>query len=329
MNFKYDNVYINSTGTIVGPIEHDGPLSKYYDEYYDDFYFGRDSWEKSESKLIEDSVDIALRKNGITRDKVDIHISGDLLNQIVATNYASKNIGIPLIGIYGACSTSVLGLIIGSNMVESNQIKRCISSTSSHNLAAEKQFRYPVEYGGPKKKTLTFTCTGGCSAILSSEKKGIKVESSTLGRVIDMGVTDVYNMGAVMAASAGDTLNRHLKYHNRKPDYYDLILTGDLGVYGKAIFRDYVFKEYGYTLNNYEDAGSIIYDRAKQPVYAGASGPAALPLVAYGYIFSRMLSGELKRVLLIGTGALMNSSMVNQKCSIPSISHAISLEVIK
>lgn len=329
MNFKYDNVYINSTGSVVGPYEDNGPLSKYFDMSYDDFYFGRNSWELAEAKLIEDSVDVALNKYRLTKNDIDVHISGDLLNQIVATNYAAISTNIPLVGIYGACSTSVLGLILGSNMIEAKQIKRCLCSTSSHNAAAEKQFRYPVEYGGPKPKTLTFTSTGGVTALLSSDKKGIKVESGTIGRVMDMGVTDVFNMGAVMAPAAADTLNRHLKLNNRNPEYYDLIITGDLGVYGEKIFKEYIYKEYGYKLNNYIDSGTLLYDREKQPVYAGASGPACLPLVTYGYIFNKMQKGEYKRVLIIATGALMNPSMVNQKYSIPSIAHALSLEVIK
>lgn len=329
MNFKYSNVYINTTGTVVGPYENNGPLSKYYDSNYDDLYFGRDSWEMAESKLITDSAELAISKANLNKDDIDIHISGDLLNQIVATNYAASSIKIPLVGIYGACSTSVLGLIVGANMIEAKQVKNALCSVSSHNAAAEKQFRYPVEYGGPKKKTLTFTATGGASAILSTLPKGIKIESGTIGRVIDMGVCDVYNMGAVMAPSAADTLYRHLKENNRTPDYYDLILTGDLGVYGKSIFKEYVKSEYGWDLKNYDDSGTLIFDRENQPVYAGASGPACLPLVTYSYIFNKMKKGDYEKVLIIATGALMNTSMVNQKYSIPSISHALSLEVSK
>lgn len=329
MNFKYNNVYINTTGTVVGPYEFNGPLSRYFDSNYKDLYFGRKSWELAESKLIEDSVDVTLLKAGITKMDINLQISGDLLNQLIATNFASVSLNIPLVGIYGACSTSVLGLILASNMIDAKQIKNAIVSVSSHNAAAEKQFRYPVEYGGPKRKTTTFTSTGGASALLSTDKMGIKIESGTIGRVIDMGIKDAYNMGAVMAPAAADTLYRHLTLNNRKPDYYDLILTGDLGVYGKEIFKDYMNTEYGITLTNYEDAATLLYDRDKQPVYAGASGPACLPLVTYGYIFNKMKSGIYKRVLIIATGALMNTSSVNQKLTIPAIAHALSLEVIK
>ena len=329
MTFKYNNVYINDTATITGPYEANGPLSKYFDKSYNDLYFNMKSWELAEIKLIEESIDILLNKVGKTKFDVDVLVSGDLLNQIAATNYAASSLGIPLIGIYGACSTSVLGLIIASNMIEAKQIKNAITSTSSHNNAAEKQFRYPVEYGGPKRKTTTFTSTGGASAYLSSNKKGIKIESATLGTVVDLGVTDVYHMGAVMAPAAAKVIYDHLRETKREIGYYDLILTGDLGIYGKDILKDYMLTEYNVELKNYDDCGSMIYDIEKQPVYAGASGPACAPLVTYGYVFDKMYKKEIKRVLLVATGALMNTTMVNNKSTIPSIAHAISMEVVE
>ncbi len=329
MTFKYNNVYINDTSTITGPYESKGPLSKYFDKSYNDLYFGTKTWELAEVKLIEESIDILLNKLEITKFDVDVLISGDLLNQIVATNYAASSLGIPLIGIYGACSTSVLGLIIASNMVEAKQVKNAVTSTSSHNNAAEKQFRYPVEYGGPKRKTTTFTSTGGASAYLSRDKKGIKVESATLGTVVDLGITDVYHMGAVMAPAAAKTIYDHLRETKREIGYYDLILTGDLGIYGKDILKDYMQTEYSIELKNYDDCGSMIYDVENQSVYAGASGPACLPLVTYGYIFDQMKKKDIRRVLLVATGALMNTTMVNNKSTIPAIAHAISLEVVE
>ena len=218
MTIKYENVYINETATVTGPYEKKGPLHGYFDKGYDDFYFGMPTWEQAEGKLIEDSVDILLSKLGKTRFDIDLHISGDLLNQTVASNYAAADLGIPYLGIYNACATSVEGIIIGSNMIEARQIKNCICSVSSHNNAAEKQFRYPVEYGGPKPKTTTFTTTGAATAYLTNEKEGIKVESATVGKVIDMGVKDVYNMGAVMAPACADTIFQHLKDTGRTTD---------------------------------------------------------------------------------------------------------------
>ena len=328
MTFKYNNVYINNTSTVVGPYEAKGPFSKYFDKTYDDFYFGEKSWEQAEMKSIKDSVEILLNKLNIKNTKVDIHIGGDLLNQIVATNYASAQIGIPLIGIYSACASSMLGLMLASNMIEANQIKNAIVTASSHNNGAEKQFRNPVEYGGPKKEYTTFTTTGCASCYLSNEKSNIKVESATLGTVTDMGVTDVFNMGAVMAPAAARVISDHLKDTGRTLDYYDLILTGDLGIVGKMILKEYIKKEYNINLKNYDDSACMIFDIDKQPVYMGGSGPACLPLVTYTHIFDKMKKGKLNKVLLVATGALMNPSICNQHLSIPSIAHAISLEAV-
>ncbi len=329
MTFKYNNVYINETSTICGPYENKGPLAKYFDKHYDDFYFEQKTWEQAEIKSIEDSVNLLLNKINLKNSDVDVHIGGDLLNQIVATNYASKNIGIPLIGIYGACSTSCLSLILASNMIDKNQVKNAIVTASSHNNGAEKQFRNPVEYGGPKKDYTTFTTTGCASAYLSNITSNIKIESGTLGTVCDLGITDVFNMGAVMSPAAAKVIYDHLKDTGRTVDYYDLILTGDLGEVGKNILKEYMKKEYNISLKNYEDSACMIFNTDKQPVYTGGSGPACLPLVTYSYILDKMKKGKLNRVLIVATGALMNPSMCNQKLSIPSIAHAISLEVSK
>jgi stage V sporulation protein AD len=328
MTQRYDNVYLNETSVVTGPIEAHGPFSKFFDGSYDDFYFGEKSFETAESKLIDDSVDILLNKIGKTRFQIDLHISGDLLNQLVSSNYAGSRLGIPFLGVYSACASSVEGLIIGSNMIESKCIDNVICTVSSHNTAAEKQFRYPVEYGGPKPSYTTFTTTGGVCAYLTRNKSGVKVDSSTIGTVVDLGIRDVYNMGAVMAPACGDTIYRHLMNTKREVGYYDLILSGDLGIYGKKILIDYMRTEYNIDLKNYDDAGSMVFDIDEQSVYSGGSGPACLPIIAYSYIFDKMKKGELSRVLLVATGALMNTTMVNQKLSIPSIAHAISLEVI-
>lgn len=329
MTNKYNNVYINEVSTVTGPYETKGPFSKLYDKSYDEFYFGEKTFEQAESKLIDESVDILLNKIGKTRFQVDLHISGDLMNQLVASNYAASRLGIPYLGIYNACASSVEGLIIASNFIENNVCRNVICTVSSHNNSAEKQFRYPVEYGGPKPRYTTFTTTGGAGFYLTKEKTGVKVDSSTIGTVVDLGIKDVYNMGAVMAPAAGDTIYKHLMNTKREIGYYDLILTGDLGIYGKKILYEYMKTEYNIELKNYDDAACMIYDINRQPVYAGGSGPACLPLVFNSYVFNKMKKGEYKRVLLIATGALMSPTMVNQKLSIPSIAHAISLEVIE
>ena len=214
-------------------------------------------------------------------------------------------------------------------MIDAKQIKNCICSVSSHNNAAEKQFRYPVEYGGPKPKTNTFTVTGGASAYLSNVTSNIKVESSTVGIATDMGIKNVYQMGAVMAPACADTIHRHLMDTKRDVDYYDMIYSGDLGIYGKAILKDFMKTEYNINLKNYDDTACMIYDLENQDVYSGGSGAACAPLVTYGYILSKMKKKELKRVLIVATGALMSPTAVNEKMTIPSIAHAISLEVVE
>ena len=329
MTQKYNNVYIKETATITGPYEAKGPLSKYFDQSYEDFYFKESTWEQAESKSITDAIDILLNKANLTKYDIDLFISGDLLNQLTASNYAAKNLPCPYIGAYAACASSTLGLTIAANYIENNTVEKVICTTSSHNNGAEKQFRYPVEYGGPKPKTTTFTSTGSVAALLTNEKSNIKIESSTLGKVIDSEINDVFNMGGVMAKAAADTINTHLEETGRNVDYYDLILTGDLGFYGQKILREYMKTEYNINLINYNDTGVMLYDLEKQPVYAGASGPACAPLVTYGYIFNKMKEKKLKKVLLVATGALHSQTTANQKLNIPAIAHAISLEAVR
>ena len=328
MTFKFKNVYINETSTVVGPYESAGPLGKYFDFYYKDLYFGEKNWEQAEVKLACEAIDRLTLKGNFSIDGDIGFIGGDLLNQIVASNYAMSNFNNSFIGVYAACSTATLGLILGASLIDSGYMKKVITFTSSHNTAAEKQYRYPVEYGGPKPKSTTFTATGAAAALLTGNASTIKLESGTLGAVIDSKVKDVFNMGAVMAKAAADTIVKHLRDTGRNIDYYDLVLTGDLGVYGKKILKEYMLSEYNIKLKNYNDTGVMLYDRESQPVYAGASGPACAPLVTYGYIFDKMRKGKYKKVLLAATGALMSPTMVNHKLSIPAICHAVSLEAI-
>ena len=328
MTFKYNNVYINEVSTITGPKEGEGPLSKFFDKSYSEYYMGSDTWEQAEIKMNTENIDLLLNKSNRSKKDVDIFISGDLLNQIVASSYAASTLNIPYMGIYSACATSTEGIIIASNMIEGGLINNSVVNVSSHNNASEKQFRYPVEYGGPKPVTQTFTVTGSASALISNKKSNIKVESATLGKCIDSGVKNVFDMGSVMAIAAADTIDKHLKDTKREIGYYDLILTGDLGMYGKNLLKDVLKDEYGYDTKNVDDSACMIYDINKQSVYAGGSGPACIALVTYSYISNLMRQGKLNRVLMVATGALMNPTMVNQKLSIPSIAHAVSLEVI-
>lgn len=330
MTYKYNNVYIKDSYTIAGMYESDGPLREYFDEKYKkDLYFGQKSFEKAESKLLEDNIRSLLMKNDLKETDINLIVSGDLQNQLSASNYAIRNFTIPFLGVYNACATSSEALIVASMFIESKKIKNAIVSTVSHNTSAEKQFRNPNEYGAPKHKTATFTATGSASLLLTSEKTNIKIESSTIGIVQDLGQTDVNHMGAVMAPAAADTIYRHLTDLKRKPEYYDLILTGDLGIYGKSILVKYLKEKYDITLGkNYNDCGVMLYDLDKQPVLAGGSGPVCSALVNFGYVLKQMKSGKLKRVLIVPTGAIFSPTWTFQKESIPSIAHAVSLEVV-
>ncbi len=321
---KYKNVYLTDYYTIVGPLEKEGRL-RGYNIALDNYYYNENTFEKAEIKMQKVVIDNILFKNGLRNDDIDLLVGGDLSNQISVTNYSAKNFGFPFLGVYAACATFPESLIIGANFLDNMAYKKIISITSSHNLTAEKQFRYPIEYGAPKPHTATFTATGSVATLLTKVPGHIKIESSTIGTPIDMGIKDANNMGAVMAPAAALTLNRHLQDLKRSPEYYDLILTGDLGCVGSEIFKQYLKINNGITLKNYKDAGCELF-LEDQETYAGGSGPVCLPLV----LFNRILnSRKYQKILIIGTGSLHSSTLVNQKNTIPAIAHAVSLEVVR
>ena len=330
MTTKYKNVYVKDIATVVGPYEYEGPLSKRFDKHYEDMYFDTDSLETAEVKIMKDSIDLVLQKSNLEKESIDLFIAGDLQNQIAPSCYTAEFLHRPFLGIYSACATNTEGLAIASNYIESKVCKNVLVSVSSHNMVSEKQFRNPTEYGAPKPGTATFTATGGASCILTNQKGKVRVESSTIGTPVDYEQTDPLNMGGVMAPAAANTINQHLKDLNRTIEDYDLILTGDLGKYGKGILKDFMKTEYGIELNNYNDCGVILYDLENQKeVQAGGSGPVCSALVVYSDILKKLEKKELKRVLYVATGALFNPSMVFQKQNIISIAHAISLESVE
>lgn len=331
MTYKYNNVYLDEVSTVVGPYEAKGPLGNKFDKSYKDLYNGEKTWEQAEAHLLEESIDILLNKSNTEISKIDLIISGDLLNQVTSSSYGVLKYNRPFLGIYSACASSVEGIIIGSSMIDSKKIDNCVVSTSSHNMSSEKQFRNPTEYGAPKPKTATFTSTGGASVLLTNKKTKIKVESSTIGTVVDMEQNDPLNMGAVMAGAAALTIYQHLTDLNRDPSYYDLILTGDLGMYGKEILIDYMKSEYDIDISkNYNDTGTMLYDfKNQKEVNAGGSGPVCCPLVCYSSIIPMLKSKKINRVLIVATGALFSPTNVFQHKNINSISHAVVLEVSK
>lgn len=320
---RFNNVYIKDNFSVVGPLEKDG-LLKNYDLVMDDYYYGEKTFEQAEIKMQKVVVDNLLAHNKLTDSKIDALIGGDLVNQISISSYNAAKYRIPYLGVYSACASYAEELIIGAALISGKLVKNIVCVTSSHNLNAERQFRYPVEYGAVKKHTTTFTTTAAIATLLTSDMTSIKLESATIGKAIDMGVKDTNNMGAVMAPAAADVLNTHLLEMKRNINYYDIILTGDLGRVGKEIFTEMLDKVYNLRIKKYMDAGCEIYTN-NQETYAGASGPVALPLV----LFEKVLScKKYKKILVIATGSLQSVQLANQKLGIPGIAHAISLEVM-
>lgn len=320
---KFNNVYIKDNFSIVGPLEKDGML-KNYDLVMDDYYYGEKTFEQAEIKMQKVVMDNLLAHNRLSESKIDVLLGGDLINQTSISSYNASKYRIPYLGLYSACATYIEELIVGASLISGKLAKNIVSVTSSHNLNAERQFRYPIEYGAIKKHTTTFTTTAAIATLLTSELSNIRIESATIGKVIDMGVKDVNNMGAVMAPAAADTLYTHLLEMKRNINYYDIIVTGDLGKVGKELFTELLDKNYNLRIKKYMDAGCEIYTNT-QETYAGASGPVALPLVLYEKVLS---CKKYKKILVIATGSLQSVQLANQKLGIPGIAHAISLEVL-
>ena len=319
----FKKVYLNDHFTVVGPLEKESHL-KSLDLAMNDYYYGCKTFEQAEIKMQRVAIDNLFNKNSLFTNNIDVIVGGDLSNQIAVTSYAIKKYNIPFLGIYSACATFTESLIVLGSLIESGMIKKGISSISSHNLTAEKQFRYPIEYGSPKPNTSTFTTTGSVASLVSNRESNIKIESVTIGTVVDMNINDANHLGAVMAPGAAEVIYKHLNELNRSYNYYDLILTGDLGCIGSKIMLDYMENTYNIVLKNHKDAGCLLY-LDSQDTYAGGSGPACLPVVLYNMILNNK---KYKKILIVATGALHSPATVNQKLSIPGIAHAVSLEVL-
>lgn len=322
VSLKFKNVYLNDYFTIVGPLEKESHLKR-FDLTMDDYYIGQKTFEQAEIKMQELVIDNILKRNNLKNSDVDCLVGGDLTNQIAVSNASAKNYNIPFLGLYSACATFTESLIVGASLIDAGSIKRVLGITSSHNLTAERQFRYPIEYGAPKPHTATFTSTGAVSTFLSKKPSRIKIESATIGVPVDLGVTDANNLGAAMAPAAASTIAAHFTSLKRDYNYYDLVLTGDLGCVGSKILEDYLETAYGIKLKKMMDAGCELY-LDSQDTYAGGSGPACMPIVLFNKI---LLNKKYKKILIVATGALHSPTSVNQHQAIPSIAHAVSLEV--
>lgn len=322
MTNYFKDVYINNKYSLIASTKYNPIVKDNVDYVTDNYYFHEKTIELAESKFQELSIDGLLNKEKLKSDNIDLLINGDLQNQILSSTLASSKLSIPTLGIYSACASFIEGICIGS-MYVNNSNSKVIVSSSSHNLVSEKQFRFPVEYGSIRKRVNTCTVTGSISVFLSNKKSNIKVESATIGKVIQTNHNDANDMGSAMAPSCAEVIYNHLKETSRNPNYYDLILTGDLGEFGSKLVSLYLNKKYKITLNNMMDAGSLFYK--DKNIYAGSSGPVTLPLVLFDYILK---DKKYKKILVVGTGSLHSVLSSNLKLAIPSISHAVSLEVI-
>lgn len=319
--------HIISTATIVGPDEALGPLKDSFDKCYDELEIYEKSWEKAERRLLSEATSLALSKKNLTADDLQIYVGGDLLNQIITNNFVARELRIPYLGVFGACSTSMEALAIVAQLVSTGAVKKGMAAASSHNCTAEKQFRYPTEYGAQKPPTAQYTITGAGAAVVALDGDGPAIEAATIGRVIDLGITDPFNMGAAMAPAAVDTIIAHLNDMNRTPKDYDLIVTGDLARVGHPIATDLLLKEQvPINATHFDDCGLMIYNIDDQQVEAGGSGAACSAVVTYGHIMNELNKGHLRRVLVVATGALLSPISYQQGESIPCIAHAVALK---
>lgn len=321
---------IISTGVTGGPFEANGNLAEDFDVLHDDLWMGQDSYEKAHRVLMEEAAETALKKGNIPKDQVQFFIAGDLINQITPTTMAARTINLPYFGIFGACSTSMEGLALSSFIVNNNGADYILTGASSHNAAAERQFRYPTEYGGQKPPTAQWTVTGAGAALVKKNngEDGLPVTTSaTIGKVVDMGMTDPFNMGGAMAPAAADTILTHFEDLGLEPSYYDLIVTGDLAKIGQDTTYA-LLQENGLKIERekFQDCGLMIYKK-DQPVQAGASGAACSAAVIYGHLLKKMKQGVYRRILAVATGALLSPLTYQQKETIPCIAHAVSIEM--
>lgn len=317
VTLKYNNVFINNWFSVCGEDEANGNI-KNVNMVLKDLYYGEKTLEEAEIKMQK-----TVLNNLSSISDFNLVIGGNLSNQLGSMNASLKNTGKSFLGVYSACASFVEGMIIGANMISSKEIDKTFVLTSSHELTSERQFRFPIEYGSLKANYTTITATGSVGVIISNDKTKCKIVSSTIGSVVDYSITDVNNMGAIMAPAAMNTIINHLKNMNKNINDYDIILTGDLGKLGLEILKTILYKEYNLKTNKLTDAGSILY-KDEQNKYQGGSGPVVLPLVLFNKI---LLSKKYKHILIVGTGALHNTTLVNQKKSIPAIAHAIEIEV--
>ena len=318
---------IISYGSIVGKKEHEGPLSNEFDRYITDSFFGEKSFEKAESKLQKTAVEIALKRANLSKNNIDKIFAGDLLNQCIGSSFGLKSFGIPFIGLYGACSTMSLSTALAALFVDCGAADNAIAVTSSHFCSAERQYRFPLNYGSQRTPTAQWTVTGSGALILSNSKEDFPyVNAITFGEISDYGISDVNNMGAAMAPAAASTITHYFEDTNTTPEDYDVIYTGDLGSVGTQLLYELMDKE-GYNLRcRHSDCGNLIFDGDKQDTHAGGSGCGCSASVLASFIMHRFEEGQFKNILFMSTGALLSPTSSFQGENIPGVAHLLNIK---
>lgn len=316
---------VSAVASVAGPKESNGSIGKFFDIKLDSDMCGEQTFEKAESKILYTALKTCIKNSKKKEDDVDLIIAGDLLDQIISSTFAARNFKIGYLGVYNACATFVEAMSLGASLIDGEYVKNVMCATSSHFSSAERQYRYPLELGCTRPPQSQWTVTGAGACLLSHKGLGPKIVSSTIGRIIDFGITDVNNMGAAMAPAACDTIYTHFKDLNIQPDYYDVIATGDLGTLGSRILKDLLWEK-GFDIEKqHVDCGELVYNINEQE-YQGGSGAGCSSLVFCSYLIRRMKEKKIKRLLLVATGALLSALSSQQGESIPSIAHAISVE---
>ena len=316
---------ITAWASVAGKKESEGPLYHYFDMTFQDTYFGQKSWEQAEKHMQKTALDTLLKKANVKKEQLGMVCSGDLLNQCIGSSFSVRNTGIPHLGLYGACSTMAESLLIASMAVSGGFSDRVVAMTSSHFASSERQYRFPLGYGGQRTPTAQWTVTGAGAALICSAGIGPRIESATIGTVTDLGIKDANNMGAAMAPAAYDTIRNHLDNLHLAPEDYNLIVTGDLGQLGKDILLDLSRRD-GVSLGGkLADCGTLVFDQCTQDVHSGGSGCGCSAITLCGYLLDHLHSGKWKRILFCGTGALLSPTSTQQGLPIPGVCHAISL----
>lgn len=319
---------ILGAASVVGEKEGQGPLGREYDEVEKDPMFGTDNWEAAESALQKRAAEHVLEKCGVTRKQVRYLFAGDLLGQLIATSFGTVDLQIPVMGLYGACSTMGEAMGLAATFIDSGNAEYTLALASSHFASAEKQFRYPLEYGNQRPYSATWTVTGCGAVILGTRGGEAKITGMTPGKIVDMGFKDSMNMGAAMAPAAADTILRNLEDFGRRAEDYDQIITGDLGTIGKEILIDFL-RNKGYDISDrYMDCGIEIFDPESQDTHAGGSGCGCSAVTFCAHILPKIKNGTWKRILFVPTGALLSTTSYNEGNSIPGIAHAVVVESI-